>query len=116
MAKTRTYVCYKCRRKIHEAESHNQTIYFISAEALDFVKIGITKDLETRLKKLQTASPFKLQVLRTVKGEEPHELALHKRFAHLKHNREWFRADLELLQFIESIEEGAPIKLSDIES
>lgn len=116
MAKPRTYVCYKCRRKIHDEESHSQTVYFISADGLDFIKIGITKDLETRLKKMQVGSPFRFQVLRTVRGEEPHEIALHKRFSHLRHDREWFRADLELLQFIESLEEGAPIKLSDIET
>jgi hypothetical protein len=51
-----------------------------------------------------------------VKGEMAHEVALHRRFASLRHNREWFRVDLELLQFIESLEEGEPIKLSFIEA
>ena len=116
MAKPRSYVCYKCRRKIYDEETHSQLVYFISAEGMDFIKIGVSKDLPTRLKRMQTGSPHRFQVLRTVKGEQAHELALHKRFAHLKHDREWFRADLELLQFIESLEEGEPIKLSFIEA
>lgn len=115
-SRTRTYVCYKCKRKIHDEESHSQTIYFVSSEEMEFIKIGITKDLKDRMKKLQNASPFNLKVLRTVKGEMAHEVALHRRFARLQHNREWFRVDLELLQFIESLEEGEPIKLSFIEA
>lgn len=81
-------------------------IYFIrEVGGLGLVKIGTTKQLTVRLKTLQRENGTPFEVLGVTVGALKEERALHKRFSHLQHQsrrkREYFRADPELLLFIQ---------------
>lgn len=70
-------------------------VYFITADS-EYVKIGVTHDLVTRLRKLQTANHHKIQLLYTIECETREralklEATLHSHY-HAYHVRnEWFK-------------------------
>lgn len=69
-------------------------VYFISdGEA---VKIGFSEKPLRRIKGLQSGHPKPLTLLGTIPASVMDEMALHKRFDHLRIQGEWFRATLEL--------------------
>lgn len=79
-------------------------IYFIHSEASNALKIGRAKNVEKRLKSLQTAHPHELKVIKTFKvkgGKAAKELenSLHQKFDHLRLLGEWFKAKRELFDF-----------------
>lgn len=81
-------------------------VYFILNEDSRAIKIGRAKNLEKRMKTLQTASPAPLKLLKSIQvssGQEAHELeqSLHERFSALRLWGEWFRAEGELLAYVE---------------
>jgi len=87
--------------KISNPESY---VYFIKAG--DFIKIGYSeKSPERRLKEMQTASPLKLEIIVTLKGNRNKEKELHCKFRHLREQGEWFRAAEELKNFINTLNE-----------
>jgi hypothetical protein len=69
-------------------------LYFIRAG--DYLKIGVTTDLDRRLLALRTASPLPLVVKAVRPGTVREERAWHQRFAHLRVQGEWFRWTPEL--------------------
>lgn len=76
-------------------------VYFIRSEKTHAIKIGFTAGkIEDRLSALQTAHPYKLQVLATSRGNREYEKALHARFAQLRLEGEWFEPHPDLLAFI----------------
>lgn len=74
------------------------TIYFLRCE--QFVKIGFTQALSTRLRSLEGANPMPISVIHTMPGGVDDEASLLLKFAHLKHRGEWFAATQEILDFI----------------
>jgi hypothetical protein len=76
--------------------------YFILCEGTNFIKIGKTKDIKKRIEMLQTGLPQKLRLVASVR--EDIENKLHKRFAHLRHNGEWFQFTQEIKNFIKTLE------------
>lgn len=69
------------------------------------IKIGKAKDLEKRLKSLQTVSPAQLKLLKAIQvtGEKEAgqlEASLHRKFIHLRLSGEWFKAEKELFDYI----------------
>jgi hypothetical protein len=74
-------------------------VYFIGGET-GSIKIGHTINPETRLARLQTGSPIKLQVLGTVMGGQETEREYHNRFRHLRLDGEWFERTPEILEEI----------------
>lgn len=79
-------------------------IYFILNEKSNAVKIGRAKDIERRLKSLQTANCNELKLIKTIrvngslKAQEL-EKSLHQKFDHLRLLGEWFKAEQELFDF-----------------
>lgn len=65
----------------------------------DLIKIGHSGAPKQRVKALGKGIKVLAIVLNTVIGEG----AAHRKFDHLRHEGEWFRADPELLEFIETI-------------
>lgn len=65
-------------------------IYFIHAEAVNAVKIGVAGDVRRRLCKMQSDSPCELTVLCTLEGGEDEERELHRQFRALRLRGEWF--------------------------
>lgn len=82
-------------------------IYFIKSES-GYIQIGYSRSPTQRLENLQTSNPDKLILLGTISGGRDKEADLHERFAHLRCGNEWFKADQELLEYIEHNKENLP--------
>ncbi|MEQ8969764.1 MAG: GIY-YIG nuclease family protein [Coleofasciculus sp. C1-SOL-03] len=83
-------------------------IYFILNEDSNAIKIGRAKDLTKRMNALQTSSPAKLRLIKSVQVEgrkEAHELekSLHKQFNEIRLAGEWFKAEPSLLGYINQL-------------
>lgn len=67
-----------------------QYVYFVSDG--EFVKIGVSKDVAFRLKKMQTSSPRVLKLLWCIETHAPYliETALHTVLKSRRINGEWF--------------------------
>lgn len=76
-------------------------IYYV--RVADFIKIGQSRHWKRRVNNLNTASPFDVHVLLVEMEQPKREKFLHKKFRHLRHRGEWFRAEPELLAFIEKL-------------
>jgi hypothetical protein len=73
----------------------------------DMIKIGSSIRPEDRISSLQTGTPRSLETLAIVSQDIADEFATHQLFAHLRVRGEWFRADQELLYFIEGVKADA---------
>lgn len=83
-------------------------VYFVLNTDSNAIKIGKAKDLNNRINSLQTVSPAKLQLLKAIQvtGEKEAgqlEFSLHRKFAHLRITGEWFKAESELLDYLENL-------------
>lgn len=80
-------------------------VYFISNGSN--IKVGIAKNVDERLKTLQTGSDKRLRLLATEICEDDYkrESELHKKFAsdRIRSNGEWFLPSVELLEHINKI-------------
>ena len=65
-------------------------VYFVQSG--DFVKIGFSKAIESRLTSLQTGNPVALKLLTTVTGPASLERMFHDLFAAHRTSGEWFKA------------------------
>lgn len=72
-------------------------IYFLRANS--WVKIGWTRNLASRLRELQVASPFRLRVLGVLPGAFDVERMLHRRYHRFWIRGEWFHAASEIVDF-----------------
>jgi DNA-binding XRE family transcriptional regulator len=77
-------------------------IYFV--KHTDYVKIGYTGDIRSRLSDLQTSCPVRLKVLALIKGDLNDESTYRERFKHLLSNGEWFCYTQELQEFVEGLD------------
>lgn len=98
----------------HEQRRTEQTVYFIRCE--QFVKIGISKNVEARLGQIRKGGgslfPRRLDVetaelIATEPGGFEREKELHAKFSHLRHTGEWFTETPELTEYIERMEPSA---------
>ena len=81
--------------------SKTEFIYFILNKENNAVKIGRAKDVEKRLKALQTANCNELALIKTIRvngSKEARELerSLHQKYNHLRLSGEWFKVSEEL--------------------
>ncbi|MFT4529569.1 MAG: hypothetical protein ACJAYO_000254 [Thalassolituus oleivorans] len=67
------------------------------------VKIGRTKNIETRLSNLKTGSSGELIVLALEPGDSTREREIHKKFSSCRRQGEWFVLTAPLLEHIRSI-------------
>nr|WP_292760033.1 GIY-YIG nuclease family protein [Nostoc sp. NOS(2021)] len=72
------------------------------------MKIGRAKDVAKRVKSLQTSSPAELKLIKIVQvkgSEEAQELeqSLHKQFSEIRLAGEWFKAEVNLLEYINQL-------------
>jgi len=82
-------------------------VYFIRSEKNHEIKIGFTAgQVEKRLSSLQTAHPYKLQLLATIPGTTEDEKSLHERFTNIRLEGEWFKPHADLVAFISVILKG----------
>ncbi len=68
-------------------------LYIIKAE--NAIKIGVTSNLESRIKQIQTGNPYKIIILRTYNEQKSNieflEKKLHLLFDNFRLNGEWFK-------------------------
>ncbi len=89
-------------------EKDTCTVYFVQSGHGGDIKIGLTKNLDERMKGLQGANPVKLVLIGAIpKTAMDTEAQLHARFAAHRTIGEWFRPDPEILAFIESLKQPA---------
>lgn len=86
-------------RAREEAET---SVYFIES-ASGGIKIGKARDVQLRLRGLQTAHPVKLTVLATTTGGDAAEKAYHRQFAEHRLHGEWFSPHESILAEIERL-------------
>lgn len=79
-------------------ETKASVVYFV--ELNGHIKIGTTTNMKQRLATLNTGGPTPVRLLATIEGNREMEQRLHKRFAHLRVNGEWFEHRDELASFI----------------
>ena len=77
-----------------------RTVYFIQQGTRGPIKIGVAVDIAARIKTLQTGCAEPLRVLATVPGSQQAEHALHRQFADLRMEGEWFSPAPELIAYI----------------
>ena len=82
--------------------------YFVRDE--DRIKIGFTIHPNKRMSSLQTGNYRELETIAVVPSYMAEEHETHERFAHLRERGEWFRAEPDLLEFIEDLKvRAAPV-------
>lgn len=89
-------------------EKENSFIYFILNHKNKFVKIGLSKNPEARLKILQTASPGRLELLFFIEGDLEVEAAIHEELKQFRNSGEWFDySKVEVVEYIADKKEHA---------
>lgn len=70
----------------------NKHLYIIQSDVTGAIKIGMSKNPQSRLRQLQTGSPYKLKLLTIVKGKGHLERSLHESLKPYKQSckGEWF--------------------------
>ena len=83
-------------------------VYFILAPDVDLVKIGHTHSRypERRLHEIQGMCPVVLKRLAIMPGSWDDEQELHRKFAAYRSHGEWFRFEIEIIDFVR--EHGRP--------
>jgi Meiotically up-regulated gene 113 len=72
-------------------------VYLIQVDGSERVKIGFSLSPETRLKQLQTGSPFPLSLVGQWPGTPADERRIHRLFADCRSHLEWFLAPAEIV-------------------
>lgn len=65
-------------------------VYVIGVPGASVVKIGVARDVESRLRGIQNGNPAKLEVLWRTPGSYDLEGELHKKFRRFRKQGEWF--------------------------
>ena len=81
----------------------NGCVYFLLGAKSKRLKIGHSFQVSSRVKTLQASSPEELALLKTIPGSKQLEAKLHEKFAHLRLHGEWFKADTEIMKYIQSL-------------
>ena len=74
-------------------------LYLILDESSKKLKIGRSKNVNKRLRQLQTSNSGVLSILFTIKGMGYREESVHKKFAHLHINGEWYEYDKSIIDY-----------------
>lgn len=93
--KAKAIACFSPPR---ERVNDEGVVYFVSDG--EFVKIGFTCNLKTRLSTLQTMSPRPLEVLKVISGPQTLEKEIHKKFRHFHVHGEWFNMKEDLIKYM----------------
>jgi hypothetical protein len=77
-------------------------VYFVETDSPPntYIKIGFSRNPRSRLKDLQTCSPFPLKILKIIEGTQDDETIFHKKFKQINTHGEWFKKTPELLEEI----------------
>ena len=76
-------------------------VYFMRSG--DFVKIGPAKNVKARLSEHRTSNPI-AEIVATLDGGRTLERQLHQTFKNFRHDREFFRFEGTLKEYVEGIQ------------
>lgn len=79
---------------LRRSRVEKSTIYFIQRGDSGPVKIGISRNVQSRLKTLQISCPEPLFVRLTVRGTSEDERGFHREFAAHRLSGEWFAPEI----------------------
>lgn len=81
----------------------DSVVYFLLDPGTNCIKIGNSslKNLSKRISEIQISTPNVLSVMGVMWGGLDVEKALHEQFAESRVRGEWFRADADLLEYIQ---------------
>jgi hypothetical protein len=88
-------------------------IYFVQGECGGPIKVGYSKDPDSRFKTLQTGYPDILKMLLIIPGSEKTESYIHKMFDEYRINGEWFKPGEFVLEKIEHFRQKYGAKKED---
>ena len=102
-------LCRKCSGKSINLRDcckwKSPVIYFMKESAKGYIKIGITKRLEHRVKEVKALNPHDITILKIIMCLHKYEeQRLHEYFQDLNINGEWYHPGEELLNYIEAIQ------------
>lgn len=80
-------------------KSVEDDLYLILDTSSKKLKIGRSKNVQKRLKQLQTSNSGSLSLLFTLKGEGFREEYVHGMFSHLNTNGEWYEYDDSIIDY-----------------
>ena len=83
-------VCHN-RYDPREARADRETVYIVGNLEHGYVKVGFSIGASSRLDTLQTASPFPLKTIATLRAPMRVERAIHRYLRESHSHREWFR-------------------------
>lgn len=83
----------------------NGWVYFIVAVTTGLVKIGYSKNPDTRLKALSQQAPVQYDLVATIPGTMKDEKEFHRKFSAKREHGEWFNYDEEMYQFVKAVRE-----------
>jgi len=84
-------------------KKNNGYIYFIQGLCGGAIKIGYSKNPQSRLAELQTGYPDTLTILLMIPGTEATERTLHRQFEASRLKGGWFRPDKDLIDKIKEL-------------
>jgi len=82
-------------------EEPKSSIYFIELLGSEVIKIGFSRDPESRLRQMQTSNPHELRMLKVISGGYEKEAEIHEKFSKNRVRGEWFKASKKLRKYIE---------------
>ena len=84
-------------------------IYFIQCQKTNLIKIGYTKRIRERIKRLEYRTGNKIDFLYGHLGTIQKENEYHKKFLNLLVSPEWYKPDQSILDFIEKLRQATNI-------
>ena len=87
---------------IYASGEKHVVVYFLKARSLGLIKVGVTKNLEQRLRHLAAMSPDALILMGLFDCHNygRAERELHSQFSHLRAHGEWFNPGDDLVEWI----------------
>lgn len=82
-----------------QKEKVKDDLYLILDTSNQKLKIGRSKNVQKRLKQLQTSNSGNLKLLFVIKQKGCMEEIIHKKFNHLRITREWFDNDGSIIEY-----------------
>jgi hypothetical protein len=81
-------------------KTQERYVYFIENELNKEIKIGVTSNIENRLKQISIMVNAPVTLLKYIDGNEQTEKELHNKFSKYRLHGEWFKPDKELILYI----------------
>ena len=76
-------------------------VYIVETE--DFIKVGFTRNLASRLAQINTCTPHQVKLVHSFPGTIQDEQQIHRALGDSRHKLEWFRKTESVLAYVEQL-------------